>query len=388
MGHESDKYKGHEMDKNIKKLLVSAFRLVSASASFKESLLLRLREELARLTKGVSRRPTSSSALEEDLGRLLALATTQTEAVPSFKDRLRYQLMAEWEAEQRKRRLPLWAPALATAVAVVLLLGMVIYPNFWAGTGVSVTAAVKQGTGVATQTKPLFFTLGSRVAISSLAAGDAVSLAEGDRITTGPDSMAVVTLFNGSSLKLYPGSELVISELKAQDGNSLPAVGVRLETGLAANQISRLQFEMATPAAITTVLGTAFRVEVVARDHTFLATDDGVVRLTMDGKAAHVSAGEEVHAIKGQPLVVRAQGPPSLVIDSPALPEVSSTPVTLSGRTDLGATITVNGEPIAVDVNGAFSVSVDLEPGANPIVVVATGPAGKTTIVNLILILE
>lgn len=376
------------MDKNIKKLLVSAFRLVSASVFFKEKLLLRLKEELARLTKGVSRRPTSSPALEENLGRLLASAITRAEAAPGFKDRLRYQLLRKEAVEPTRRRLPLRAPALATAVAVVLLLGMVIYPNFWADRGDGAIAAVNQGTGVVTQTKPLFFTLGSRVATSSLATGDTVLLAEGDRITVDPDSMVVVTLFNESSLKLYPCSELVIGELKAQDENSLPAVGVRLETGLAANQINRLQFEMATPAAITTVLGTAFRVEVVDSDHTFLATDEGFVQLTMDGNTVQVSAGEEVHAIKGQPLVVHAQRPPSLIIDSSGYPEVSSSPITLSGRTDAEATVTVNGEPVTVDPNGAFCLTVDLEPGANPIAVVATSPVGKTTTVNLIFILE
>jgi hypothetical protein len=108
----------------------------------------------------------------------------------------------------------------------------------------------------------------------------------------------------------------------------------------------------------------------------------------MEGSACQVSAGEEVQALKGQPLVVRAQRPPPLLIDSPAQPEVSSSPVTLSGRTDAEATITVDGEAVPVDINGAFSTVIDLKPGANPVTVVASSPLGRTTTVNIVLILE
>ena len=91
---------------------------------------------------------------------------------------------------------------------------MVIYPNFWADTGINVVGTINQGAVVITKTKPLFFTLGSRVVTSSLTSGDAISLAEGDRIIAGHDSMLIMTLPNESNLKLYPNSELVISKLE------------------------------------------------------------------------------------------------------------------------------------------------------------------------------
>jgi hypothetical protein len=239
-----------------------------------------------------------------------------------------------------------------------------------------------------TQTKPVFFNLVNRTVDSNLVGGDTASLAAGDRISVGADSAAVVTLFGTTNIKLFPGSELVITELKAAADEGSPLARVRLESGRATNEISGLQFELATPCAVASVLGTAFRVEVVSDDHTFLATDDGVVHLTMEGSTCQVSAGQEVQAVKGQSLAVRAQKPPPLLIDSPAQPEVSSSPVILSGRTDPEATITVNGEAVPVDINGAFSTVIDLKPGANPVTVVASSPVERTTTVNIVLILE
>jgi hypothetical protein len=375
------------MDNNMERLLTSAYRPTAARASFKVSLLQGLREELNRATAGVSRRAVDSAILEQNLARLLASAATVVEARSSFKERLRWQMEQKELVEAQRRRLPLWVPALA-ATAVILLLGMVIYPIFWAGRGLNIAADVNQGTAVVTQTKPVFFNLVNKAVSSTLVTGDMASLAVGDEISVGADSGAVVTLFGTSNIKLFPGSELIITELKAQGKEGSPLARVRLDTGRATSEINGLKFEIATPCAVATVSGTAFRVEVISDGHTFLATDDGVVQLTMEGNTCQVSAGEEVQAIKGQTLAVRAQKPPPLLIDSPAQPEVSSSPVTLSGRTDPEATITVDGEAVPVDINGAFSTVIDLKPGANPVTVVASSPVGRTTTVNIVLILE
>lgn len=392
MAFRSDKYKQEQfsrdtMDSNIERLLASAYRPVAARASFKESLLPRLKEELGRATADVFWRATDSAILEQNLGGLMASASTAVEARSGFKERLRWEMEQKELVEAQRRRLPLWVPALA-ATAVILLLGMVIYPIFWAGRDLNVAASLNQGTAVVTQIKPVFFNLVNRTVSSSLVKGDTASLAVGDRISVAPDSGAVVTLFGTSNIKLFPDSELVISELKAVADEGFPLAGVRLGAGRATNEINGLQFELATPCSTASVQGTAFRIEVISSDYTFLATDDGMVQLSMEGNTCQVSAGEEVQAIKGQPLAVRAQKPPPLLIDNPTWPEVSSSPVTLSGRTDAEATITVNGEAVAVDINGAFSTVIDLVPGANPITVVASSPMERTTTVNIVLILE
>lgn len=389
MDPDSDKYKRDGMEKNIKRLLAYALTSVSASLAFRWNLLLRLKQELSMLNNNVSRQPTAVHPdLEENMSRLMASATTQTGAVPGFRDRLRYQLVAEVEKEQRERRWRRLAPALAAVLATVVLIGTVIYPNFWAGSGIRVNATVKQGTGVAMKTKPWFFAWGSRLAQYNLNSGDTISLAAGDRIATGPDAMAVIALPNGSNVKLYNSSELVISELKESDANDSYLVRLKLDAGRATSNINRLDYGLETPAAAASVPGTEFRMEAITGDHTYLATNAGAVQLTMEGNLVQVSAGEEVQAIRGQPLVVTSQRPPPVTIEQPAGTEVTSSVLTLMGRTDPEATVTINGYPFPVDVNGMFFTPLGLKSGPNELTITATsGRTGKTTTVNLVLIL-
>lgn len=386
MKPNNDKYNIEAMDKNIQRLLISARSPGAAAVSFKQNLLLRLKEELARFAKRESRKLTDSTIFEENLGRLIESSEIETEEMPSFKDRLRYQLIAASEAEQRKRRLSIWAPALATAAVIVLLLmGFVIHPNFWADRGVSIAAAMDQGTAVVTQTKHLFFNWGTTYVEHSIASGDTFSLAAGDKIMTGPDSTAVLELFNDSTLKLYPGSQLYINELEAANEQGSPVVAVKLETGKANVEINDFTYEMETPSALATVMGTAFRVEVIATDHTYLATSEGIVQLTMGEYTVQVPAGQEVDAIEGKPLVVKQERSPNLTITSPDTPEVNSASITLSGETDVGASVTVNGVPVSVDPNGSFSTKLSLEFGPNDVSVIATSPSGKTITIDMII---
>jgi cytoskeletal protein RodZ len=50
-----------------------------------------------------------------------------------------------------------------------------------------------------------------------------------------------------------------------------------------------------------------------------------------------------------------------------------------NGRTTVGATVTVNGQPVAVMQDGAFTYQVPVQKGVNAIVVAATNLAGNTT---------
>jgi hypothetical protein len=52
--------------------------------------------------------------------------------------------------------------------------------------------------------------------------------------------------------------------------------------------------------------------------------------------------------------------------------------ITVTGTTDAGNTVTVNGQPANVSTNGTFSTQVMLEEGLNTIVATAKSPNGKT----------
>ncbi len=73
------------------------------------------------------------------------------------------------------------------------------------------------------------------------------------------------------------------------------------------------------------------------------------------------------------------QNPPELDITSPQDgTTVYMADLVVSGKTDPGATVTVNGESADVDSNGSFTVSLSLQPGQNKILVVAEKNGAKS----------
>ena len=72
--------------------------------------------------------------------------------------------------------------------------------------------------------------------------------------------------------------------------------------------------------------------------------------------------------------------PPFLKINAPAPGVIiRKASLTVSGESEPGAKVTVNGAPAEVDANGAFSAALDAAPGDNLVTVVATDPAGNET---------
>jgi hypothetical protein len=349
-------------------------------------------------------------ARDGNLSRLMTSASAPTNAVPGFRDRLFYQMTAAREAKPRKWRL--LAAALCTVAVVVVLVGMVVYPYFWARSGASLTASINQGTAAITQTKPWFFSWGSNLVHYSLTHGDSVSLAAGDRITTGADTLVVLSMFNKSSVKILPNSEMVISKIQARDAEGPYLVRLFLNSGRATSSIVGIDYGLETPVAAAGVLGTDFTTAIINNDHTNLATNQGTVQVSMEGKTVQVAAGEEVQAIRGQPLAITSQRSPQIgltaygigntrvwpsinassrlpeiILEQPARPGVTSSQLTISGRTDPEATVTINGYPRPIDLDGGFSITMGLKSGANEITISATSRAGKATTVNMIFIL-
>jgi hypothetical protein len=73
--------------------------------------------------------------------------------------------------------------------------------------------------------------------------------------------------------------------------------------------------------------------------------------------------------------------PPTLVVTSPAgATTVSRLPLTVTGRAEIGSTVSINGFPVQMALDGSFSGSVDeLQDGDNTVVVVARDSAGNGT---------
>jgi len=69
--------------------------------------------------------------------------------------------------------------------------------------------------------------------------------------------------------------------------------------------------------------------------------------------------------------------PPALSLISPASSLTNRSAVVVSGTTEPGATLTVDGSPVSVGVSGAFATTLSLVDGPHTIVVVATDAAGN-----------
>ena len=385
------------MENNIKRLLVSAIKHASASVSFKNKLIIKIRQTCLKhlLQQNAGAAPVE----EQNFASLMVHSSTPAEPVFGFKERLWAQLTAEqYKAKKRKPYIFL-IPAFSAAAVVVLLIGFVFYQGMGLNMENSSVAAVKEGNAFVMQVKPLFFNWGNRLVQSNISTGSTVSLKAGDIIETGKDSMAILSMYNGSTVTLYPGSGLIVNEYNKENNSGKYIVKLRLYSGTAVSSINNIDYTIETPAAEASVAGTEFSTEVINNDQTILATSKGIVTLAMDGDSIQVGAGEYVHAIKGQPLVVCTEDPPVLFVQSQFSginyclngicrmhgPVVSYSPITLRGRTDPEATLTVNGKPVAVEFDGDFSAVIDLRPGENVIPISATSPSGKTSLINLLL---
>lgn len=93
------------------------------------------------------------------------------------------------------------------------------------------------------------------------------------------------------------------------------------------------------------------------------------------------AAGNQAQASVG---VTLDTTPPAIVIASPRSGANYTSPtVTVTGTTEPGATLVVDGQAVAVDANGLFSVQLSLSEGTNLITATATDAAGNsaTTVV-------
>src|SRR3989344_5174833 len=75
--------------------------------------------------------------------------------------------------------------------------------------------------------------------------------------------------------------------------------------------------------------------------------------------------------------------PPELAITSPfADSTLDSGLAVVSGRTESGAAVFLNGQPITVDIQGMFSESLSLAPGNNELTIKAVNRFGRETVVT------
>ncbi|MFP4395746.1 MAG: FecR domain-containing protein [Anaerolineales bacterium] len=232
-------------------------------------------------------------------------AHQQRTPLQRFWHRLMRPLHQRWVAQ--------WA--LVAAMMIVICAGVILLatPSRY------IVLDVLQGQAEVTRSSPIVpWQRGRRETTTSGAAGERkLSMAQGERIQLDHESSAILS-FDGSEVTLSPGTQMTITQARPRSLWQPPAVRMQVRSGEVHANVQpapsrKGSFEVDMPAALVSVRGTVFRARVISPTHTYVATEEGVVAVTLNDPAqgypsVEVPAGYEVDAMVGRPLVVRPVG--------------------------------------------------------------------------------
>ena len=203
----------------------------------------------------------------------------------------------------------------------------------------------------------------------------------GDSISTGKNSRTMLALDTEIAfVEVAENTKLQIQKLHSTSNNGkvtellLTGGQVRLKVRPLNNRESRL--EIKTPAGITGVRGTEFGVSVQPSGKTGVATLEGQVVTSAQGKTVSVNKGFQSLIIPGKPPSppVRLQDDTSLQIK--ILADMGNQQAKIAGKVDPVNLVILANEPLITNQNGEFEVITAL-PNNRKIAVSITTPLGK-----------
>ncbi|MEJ2618746.1 MAG: FecR domain-containing protein [Candidatus Thiodiazotropha sp.] len=131
-------------------------------------------------------------------------------------------------------------------------------------------------------------------------------LKTGDRINTAEKSAASLRFADQSTLLVGESSEVVFDALSSFQGVGMLDTRIRLQRGRVENRITPFsrpesRYEIHTPAAVTVVRGTDFRVSSdLTNDMTHSEVTEGRVQVTAQGATVSVVQGEGTRVVSGE----------------------------------------------------------------------------------------
>ena len=132
---------------------------------------------------------------------------------------------------------------------------------------------------------------------------DGMTLEVGTRIITAPESHALVTFFDGSTLKLESETDVEIQRILSDDAKNIDII-IKQWVGTTWSKVVKMadpdsHYEILTPTAAAIVRGTMFSVEVDDTGETIVATSEGLVSVIGEDEEVFVPAGWETKVKKG-----------------------------------------------------------------------------------------
>ena len=167
---------------------------------------------------------------------------------------------------------------------------------------------VGQAEVLRTQSRFLWFRETKRLTVED----SRMPLTEGDTITVDETSKGELTFFEGSTIALWPETELTIQQVQVGNKTAPALIAIKVLAGETVYRAEAIPsphrlFKVETPVLIASAQDTTLRVEVISETHTYLAVYKGAIHVNMDQQEVSLQAGEEAHAIAGQPLAIGPQ---------------------------------------------------------------------------------
>ena len=145
---------------------------------------------------------------------------------------------------------------------------------------------------------------------------DGMAVRQGMGVRTDENSHAILTFFEGSTIKLDPDTYLEINRAE-EDEQQSTAISLKQWLGRTWSRVTKMvdsgsSFEVETPSATAIVRGTLFSTEVEETGLTTVATTEGVVSVAAQGEEVFISADQQTLVEQGtQPTEAVIQDAPT-----------------------------------------------------------------------------
>ena len=133
---------------------------------------------------------------------------------------------------------------------------------------------------------------------------DGMTLAARMRIKTSAESHALLTFFEGSTIKLEPGTDIEIQRMESGDEQATTIV-LKQWMGRTWSRVIKMadpgsHYEIETPSANAIVRGTLFATEVGETGDTKVATTEGLVSVVAQDEEVFIPADQETQVAAGR----------------------------------------------------------------------------------------
>jgi len=225
----------------------------------------------------------------------------------------------------------------------------------------------------------------------------------GDKLSTAAEARLSLNWIDGTRIRMEPETTLTVE--KCQVASGVQEATFRLDVGKIWVRVLKMlsqqdKFEINTPTATAGVRGTVFAVQVAADGSTVVSVFEGQVTLAGEGGNVEVTANSQARVDSGRGglqvtrLSTQQQQAwnqqikhlgPYLEITSPSAGQRwAGNSVTVTGRCERHATLTVNGQAVQQKSNGRFSAELTTPTSQDYFIVTATASdsRGYTTTVE------